>query len=64
MESRGSLSPLQDEVKGQNSSTGGVRHFPQNTFPVVQMLPYLDLVHVHDGPGGSLGAQTVADALV
>lgn len=25
---------------------------------------YLDLVHVHDSLGGSLGAQTVADALI
>lgn len=25
---------------------------------------YLDLVHVHDGPGGSLGAEPVADPLV
>lgn len=25
---------------------------------------YLDLIHVHDSPGGSLGAQTVADALL
>lgn len=28
------------------------------------MVPYLDLIHGHDGPGRSLGAKAIPDALI
>lgn len=40
----------------------GVKHTESKNR--VYSLSYLDLVHVHDGPGGSLRAQAEADALV
>lgn len=35
-----------------------------DSFPRVKTVLYLDLIHVHNSPGGSLCAQAVLDALV
>lgn len=50
--------------RGQRSKTEALAGRAGATVAPPPLSCHLHLVHVHDGPGGSLGAQPVADPLV